>query len=139
MLEEAIALAVKAHKGQKKNRSGEPYIMHVLRVMNKGKTEDENIAGVLHDIVEKSTYTITDLRKKGFSKKIVEAVDCLTRRKDESYADYIKRIKKNTLAIKVKISDLEDNMQINTGNNIKNIDLEKLAKHKKYWQELVSL
>ena len=47
MLEKAIQIAIEAHKGQK-DKGGFPYI----RVMNAGKTENEKICGILHDLVE---------------------------------------------------------------------------------------
>lgn len=64
LLEKAIEIAVKAHKGQK-DKAGEPYILHCLSVMLKGKTEDEKIVGVLHDAVEDTKITIEFLKEEG--------------------------------------------------------------------------
>jgi hypothetical protein len=51
MLEKAIQIAIEAHKGQK-DKGGSPYILHLIRVMNAGETENEKICGILHDLVE---------------------------------------------------------------------------------------
>ena len=40
MLEKAIQIALEAHKGQT-DKAGAPYLLHLIRVMNAGQTEDE--------------------------------------------------------------------------------------------------
>ena len=55
-LERAKAIATSAHEGQV-DKAGKPYIEHPMRVMNMGKTIEEKIAGVLHDVVEDSDWT----------------------------------------------------------------------------------
>lgn len=82
MLEKAIEIAVKAHKGQK-DKSGKPYIGHLLRVMHMGNTEDEKICSVLHDLVEDTNRTFEDLKNEGFSDTIIDALKCLTKIQNE--------------------------------------------------------
>jgi (p)ppGpp synthase/HD superfamily hydrolase len=137
MLEKALELVIKYHKGQKKIKTGEPYILHLLRVMMKMDTEEEMTAALLHDMVEKTIITIKDLKKLGFSENIVKAVDAISRRKGETYAEHINRVKKNKLAIKLKIADLEDNMDIKRWTDFN--DSQKLKKQQKYWLELLSI
>ena len=72
-LEKAINIAVEAHKGQT-DKAGKPYIMHLLRVMMKGKTEEEQICGVLHDLIEDTHWTAEDLRKENFPEKYEETI-----------------------------------------------------------------
>ena len=136
MLEKAIELALKYHKGQIKNGTGEEFILHVLRVMIKMDSEDEKISAVLHDIIEKSNCTLDILKEQGFSNKIINTVDALSKRKGEDYSDYIKRVKKDPIAVKVKIADLEDNMDIRNIKDITSIDIEKMNRRKKYYMEL---
>ena len=50
-LEDAIALAVEAHRGQR-DKAGQTYILHPLRVMLRLETEAERMAAILHDVVE---------------------------------------------------------------------------------------
>ena len=109
LLERAILLAVQAHRGQV-DRSGAPYILHPLRVMLRVETENERIAAVLHDVVEDTDWTLDGLRAEGFPEEVVQAVDCLTRREGESYDDRVARAAANPIARRVKLADLEDNM-----------------------------
>lgn len=132
MLEIAIQIAVKYHSGQT-DRAGKPYILHCLRVMFSGETIQEKIVGVLHDIVEDTLITFNDLINAGFLKKIVEAIDCLTKRPGEKYQDYLNRIKTNPTAIKVKLNDLKDNLDVT---RLKQIDTEKINKYLKAYQFL---
>lgn len=60
----AISIATEAHAGQL-DKYGAPYIAHVMRVMQLGKTDDERIVGVLHDVVEDTSWTFGQLIEKG--------------------------------------------------------------------------
>ena len=67
---------------------------------------------ILHDVVEDTNINNEDLINAGFSNSIISTIDCLTKRHQESYLNYIKRIYANLYAPFVKIADLEDNMSI---------------------------
>ncbi len=110
-LEQAIQIAVEAHKGQRR-RNGTPYVLHPLRVMLAFEDETRRVIGVLHDVVEDSDWTCADLEAAGFSRPIVEAVDALTKRQGEAYDDYLTRLSPNPLARAVKLADLRDNMNV---------------------------
>ena len=73
ILEDAIAIAAEAHRGQT-DKAGAPYILHPLRMMIRMKTEAEMITAILHDVVEDSSWTIERLREIGFSKEVLVAV-----------------------------------------------------------------
>ena len=107
-VEKALRIAAQAHEGQKE-KNGQPYIFHPLRVMGSVEGEDAKIVAVLHDVIEDTPVTDDDLRREGFSEAIVAAVLCVTHREDESYADYVIRCKGNEVARRVKLADLEDN------------------------------
>ena len=134
-LEGAIALAAKSHKGQR-DKSGMPYILHPLRVMLKMSTETEMIVAVLHDVVEDSSLNLHDLASVGFSEEILQAIDCLTWRKDESYDEFIGRAQANPLSRKVKIADLEDNMDLKRLGSLTEKDVERLKKYHRIWLRL---
>lgn len=104
----AICLAVKAHQRQL-DKNGKPFILHPLAVMLNMSTHDERLVAILHDVLEDTKVTKKDLIY-CFLKKISEAVDAITRRKNETYRNYIQRVKKNPLARAVKIKDLQHNM-----------------------------
>ncbi len=110
-LEKAIALAVEAHRGQK-DRYGAPYILHPLRVMARVETPLEKTVAVLHDVVEDTDWTLDRLREEGFGSPVIEALDCLTKRAGEDYMDYVRRCAGRPLARRVKLADLEDNMDL---------------------------
>jgi (p)ppGpp synthase/HD superfamily hydrolase len=88
--------------------------MHVFRVMFRLRDVDGRIVGVLHDLVEQTDVTLERLKELGYPDRIIEAVDHLTWRKDqESYEQYIKRLKSNPLATTVKKQDIKDHLAPN--------------------------
>ena len=109
-LARAIAIAEQAHAGQK-DKAGQPYIGHPMRVMESVGTDDERIVAVLHDVVEDSDWTLEMLLKEGFTPAIVDAVEALTKRPAEDYEkEFIPRTGRNPLARRVKLADLADNL-----------------------------
>lgn len=136
-LEDAIVLATNAHRGQK-DRNDEPYIMHPVRVMAGLWGHDERMVAVLHDVIEDTDITLDDLRKAGYRDHIIEAVDAITKRKDinEPYSHYIQRVKKNPLATKVKIADLQDNANLGRLPKVEAFDLRRLDRYNRALQYL---
>lgn len=135
MLEKAVQIAVSAHKEQV-DKSEQPYILHLIRVMDAGETEQEKICGILHDLVEDTDWTFEKLENEGFSEEIISALKCVTKQENEDYAAFIGRVKTNPLAIKVKLNDLRDNMDITRLFYITEKDRERLNKYLKAYQEL---
>ena len=121
LLDKAISIAVDSHSGQVNDQS-EPYVLHPLRMMFKAVTIEEKIIAVLHDVIEKTTIDLEYLRSVGFSDRIVLGIDALSRRPQENYDKYIDRVAENKLATKVKIIDLDD--------NINSLDLDKSQESK---------
>jgi (p)ppGpp synthase/HD superfamily hydrolase len=134
-MEKAIQIAVKAHQGQT-DRYEEPFILHPLRMMMKMDTDSAKIVAVLHDVVEKSDTTLEDLRSEGFSEEIIDAVDCLTKRPGEGYEAHIERTRRNLLSRKVKIADLEDNMDPKRVIDFSEEDKKRLERLHKAWSGL---
>lgn len=110
-LERAIAIAAEAHAGQT-DKGGEAYVLHPLRVMLRLTGEPDRIAGVLHDVVEDTDWTLNRLRAEGFSDAVVRAVDHLTRRDGETYEAFVLRASDDPVAARVKVADLEENMDL---------------------------
>lgn len=108
-IERAIAVALDAHEGQK-DKAGEPYILHPLRVMLAVSGEDAQAAAALHDVVEDSGWTLGALRQEGFSEAVVSAVDAVTRRDGESYTAFVERAGAHPIGRQVKIADLRHNL-----------------------------
>lgn len=136
-LNRAIEIATEAHKGQF-DKAGNEYIGHPLRVMEMGKTEDEKIVGVLHDVIEDTSWTFEAIEAEGFSKEIVDALRCVTKlSENENYDDFIDRVNKNPLAVAVKINDLTDNMDIRRLPYLSDKDVKRLKKYLKAYKRLV--
>ncbi len=110
-LETAIRIAVAAHAGQT-DKGGAPYITHPLRLMAAVDEEEAKIVALLHDVVEDTAVGLDDLSREGFSEDILNAVDILTHRRNEPYADYVVGCKSNPLARQVKLADLADNSRL---------------------------
>jgi (p)ppGpp synthase/HD superfamily hydrolase len=137
-LERAIEIAVTAHKGQV-DKAGKPYILHPLRLMFKLQTENEMIVAVLHDVVEDTDWTIEKLEAEGFDEEVLNAVKLLTHDKKVPYKKYIEAMKPNKIALKVKLADLEDNLDIKRIAHPKFRDYARLAEYLKYYNELKEL
>lgn len=138
-IERAIEIALLAHKGQK-DKSGVEYILHPLRVMERGETEVEKICGVLHDVVEDIIWTIEDLINEGFSEEVISVIKCLTKETDnEDYDEFIERVAKDPIAVKVKLNDLLDNMDITRLNELSEQDLRRLNKYLRAYKKLNEL
>ena len=135
-LERAIQIATEAHKGQF-DKAGREYIGHPIRVMEMGKTEDEKIVGVLHDVIEDTDWTFERLEAEGFSQEVINALRCVTKTSEnENYDDFIDRVKKNPLATAVKINDLTDNMDIRRLPYLSDKDVKRLKKYLKAYKRL---
>ena len=127
-LEEAIRIALEAHRGQK-DRAGAPYLLHPLRVMLRLRTDPERMAAVLHDVVEDTAWTLDDLRARGFPAEVIEAVDRLTRRPGEPYDAVVERAAAHPVARRVKLADLEDNLDLRRLGEVSAEDLERLGRY----------
>jgi (p)ppGpp synthase/HD superfamily hydrolase len=135
LLEKAIALAVEAHRGQK-DRYGAPYLLHPLRVMARVETVLERIVAVLHDVVEDTDWTLDRLRQEGFGPEVIEALDSLTKRTGEDYMDFVRRSARNPLARRVKLADLEDNMDLRRVPESSEPDPARCQRHLEAWRWL---
>jgi (p)ppGpp synthase/HD superfamily hydrolase len=134
-LERAILIAAQAHLGQR-DKAGTPYILHPLRMMMRMESDAAMIAAVLHDVVEDSEWTHEQLRGEGFSEEVLLAVDCLTHRDGETYDEFIARVRANTIAIQVKIADLEDNMNVKRLGEMTPKDMARIEKYHRAWRIL---
>jgi (p)ppGpp synthase/HD superfamily hydrolase len=100
------------------------------------ESELDRTVAVLHDVVEDTTVTLDELRREGFSDEVVSAVEHMTHREGESYEDFIERAKSHPVARRVKLADLEDNMNLLRIRNLEPKDLERLERYHRSWQRL---
>lgn len=147
-LERAIGIAVSAHAGQTQ-RNGDPYVLHPLRVMlalSQGpgapagdELDSLRIVAVLHDVVEDTDWTFDQLRDEGFSDEVLTALDSVTKRDGEDYADFVERSAAHPLGLRVKLADLEDNLDVRRLPTWKDKDGKRLEKYLKAWRRLKGL
>ncbi len=91
---------------------GAPYILHPLRLMLRADGEEARIIALLHDTVEDTAITLEQLREEGFSETVLTVLDRLTHRPEHSYQEYIERVLTHPLAVRIKLLDLADNMDV---------------------------
>ena len=106
----AMKIAYEAHKGQL-DKSGVPYIYHPIHLAEQMQTEDECIVALLHDAVEDTDITFEQLEKE-FSYTIIQALKLLTHDDSVEYLDYVRNLKNNQIARKVKLADLHHNKDV---------------------------
>lgn len=130
MLGLAIAITAEAFK-EKKDKGGNPYILHCLRVMDGvwHLGHDAMCAAVMHDLVEDADYTNRDLLELGFSDEIVMWVDLLTHNPDREYMSYINRLSFDKVAKEIKKADLRDNSDITRLKGLRKKDFDRLEKY----------
>jgi len=128
-LERAITIAAQAHQGQT-DKAHEPYILHPIRVMLRLSTPDERMAAVLHDVLEDTDWSRMDLEREGFSRAVLDAVEALTRRSDETYEDFLHRVSLNPIALRVKLADLEDNLDASRIAQLTDRDVRRMEKYR---------
>ena len=135
LLGKACAIAAVAHQNQI-DKAGEAYILHPLRLMLRAQTADEKIVALLHDVAEDCPDWPLARLAREFPPHIGDALDCLTHRDDEPYGAYIERAAGNRLAARVKLLDLQDNMDMTRLGNIGSHGLERLARYHAAYQTI---
>lgn len=128
-LEVALDIAVQAHKDQV-DKAGHKYISHPFRLSTLMDTEEEKIVALLHDVLEDSDVTKDYLIEQGFSDNVLTALVLLTKTKKQDYFnDYIKKIKDDKLATRIKIADLIDNINLSRLSSVSVKDINRTRKY----------
>jgi (p)ppGpp synthase/HD superfamily hydrolase len=135
LIETSLTIALRAYAG-KTDKAGRDYIHHPLRLMAKMTTDSEMAVALLHDVIEDSDITAADLLAEGIPSEVVEAVLCLTKQAGENYHAFVLRAKQNALARKVKLADIEDNINVLRLLTLSETDLARIAKYHAAWYTL---
>ena len=126
-----MKLCYEAHAGQT-DKSGLPYFHHPMHLADQMDDEDSTIVALLHDVVEDTEYTFSDLESMGFGAKVIDALKLLTHDDAVPYLDYVREIAKNPLARKVKMADLTHNSDLTRlDHEPTERDLERVEKYRK--------
>lgn len=107
----AERLARRYHAGHT-DASGRPYIEHPAGVVGLlgNRPELWRAAAWLHDVLEHTDATATDLRAQGVPDEVVGLVEVLSRRPGEEYLDFIGRVTQDPVAVAVKMADTLDKL-----------------------------
>jgi (p)ppGpp synthase/HD superfamily hydrolase len=139
-LARAIAIAAEAHVNQL-DKAGAPYVLHPLRMMQRMDTDEERIVAVLHDVVEDGPgWDFERVRGEGFSEPVLAALESVTAKPEEKgdYMAFIRRAALNPIGRRVKLADLEDNMNVLRIAQLAEKDLRRVEKYHRAWQWLRS-
>ena len=127
----ASKIAYKAHEGQT-DKAGVPYIFHPIHIAEQMDSEESCVVALLHDVIEDSNITL-EILSKYFNDDIITALRVLTKKENDDYLMYIKRVKTNKLATKVKIKDLEHNRDLTRLDEVTDKDRKRSLK---YWEAI---
>lgn len=107
---EALArrIAEDAHAGQV-DKLGEPYIGHVSRVAERLEDPLDRPVAWLHDVVEDTSWTLSDLREARIPLDLLADVDALTHYPGSPRDLYYRRLRQWPRAVRVKLADIADN------------------------------
>lgn len=125
----ALRLAYVAHQGQTDN-SGQPYIFHPFHLAEQMTDEVSTCVALLHDVTEDTDLTLEDLEQE-FPKEVTDALRLLTHKAGTDYFDYVRAIKQNPVALKVKLANLAHNSDETRFAGCGDIPAEQLAR----WRE----
>ncbi len=135
LMERAIRLATKVHRGQV-DRFGQPFILHVLRVVTQARDHEERMLAALHDVLERSDLKVSELRERGFPEHVLVALTHISRNPQEDYDQYIDRVARDPLATRVKVLDLADKMDLREVGPLSGADLKRYNKQLAAYERL---
>ena len=124
----ALKVAYAAHMGQT-DKTGVPYIFHPYEVALKMDDEISVCVALLHDVLEDTPVTYGELAK-DFPEEVLKPLKLLTHGKDVEYTDYIRALKDDPCAKKVKLADIAHNSDFTrlAGCNLPQKERERLEK-----------
>ena len=137
LTKKAMKISFEAHKDQT-DKNGMPYIYHPIHLAEQMTDENTICVAMLHDVVEDTNITFEQLEKEGFTKDIIDALKLMTHDKDVPYMDYVKEIKKNSIATTVKLADLKHNSDLTRLDVVDEKATKRAEKYKKAIEFLMS-
>jgi (p)ppGpp synthase/HD superfamily hydrolase len=137
----ACDMAEEYHIGQVDKAGVDYFEGHLVAVGFAGDNWKEKVVGLLHDAAEDTSRTVDEIvetlkQRAGGSipnekdtQEIREALNLLNSKTASSREEYIARIKKNTLATKVKLNDLRHNMDLSRIASPTELDVERTKRY----------
>jgi (p)ppGpp synthase/HD superfamily hydrolase len=115
-LSKALEVAIRVHADQR-DKWGEPYLLHVLRVVDAVDGERAKVLAALHAVLEDAVTAPSLEELFGEDGMWIEnSIEVLTRGPNETYAEYIEGIRDGHSSTwvaevrEVKLADLRDNL-----------------------------
>jgi (p)ppGpp synthase/HD superfamily hydrolase len=132
-----LSIAAAAHEGQY-DKAGKPYFLHCLKVMRLLKSDDEElcIIAIAHDLTEDTTVTYDYLAGHGFSDRVINGIQAMTKQRGQSYEEYKAQVKANPDAVLVKLADLTHNSDIRRMKEVSQKDFDRTIKYRQFYDEL---
>ena len=134
LTKKALKISFDAHKNQV-DKSGMPYVYHPFHLAEQMDDELSTCVALLHDVVEDTDITLDELRNDGFPNEVIEALSLMTHSDDVPYLDYVRVMKDNPIARKVKLADLAHNSDLS---RLEIVDDKALERVNKYKQAILS-
>lgn len=137
MLSRMLVLATNAHDGQF-DKAGKAYILHCLKVMHYLKSEDEELMCIAlgHDLVEDTKITYVDLWNLGFTGRVIDGINALTKQRGQTYDEYKQQVFASEDAMRVKMCDLRHNSDIRRLKGITDKDIARIRKYHQFYLEI---
>lgn len=129
LTKKALKISFNAHKDQL-DKSGMPYVYHPFHLAEQMDDEYSTCVALLHDVVEDTDTTLDDLSRI-FPKEVTDAIALMTHDDNVPYLDYVRTIKSNPIASKVKLADLKHNSDLTRLDTVDDKALERVEKYKK--------
>ena len=130
LTKKALKISFNAHKDQV-DKSGMPYVYHPFHLAEQMNDENSTCVALLHDVVEDTYVSLDDLASEGFPMEVIEALTLMTHDDNVSYMDYVRKIKTNPIATKVKLADLEHNSDLTRLELVDDAALERADKYRR--------
>jgi len=130
MTKKALKLCFQAHKEQT-DKSGTPYVFHPFHLAEQMEDEITTTVALLHDVVEDTSCTLSDLRDMGFPDTVLDAITEMTHDKSVPYLEYVAKLKENPVARTVKLADLRHNSDLSRLDVVDGKALSRVEKYRK--------
>lgn len=137
MLSQMLHIVTNAHHGQF-DRGGQPYVLHVLKVMHYLKSDDEELQCIAlgHDVIEDTDVTYQELREAGFTDRVIEGIRLLTKLPGQTLDEYKAGVFSNIDAMRVKLCDLRHNSDIRRLKGVTEKDISRMVKYHNFYLEI---
>lgn len=137
LLSKMLHITTNAHHGQF-DRGGNPYVLHVLKVMHYLKSDDEELQCIAlgHDVVEDTDVTYQDLVEAGMTERVVSGIRALTKMPGQTYDEYKTGVFANVDAMRVKLADLRHNTDVRRLKGVSEKDIARMEKYHRFYIEI---